>query len=343
MSKNDRHHFLVVFILFCLGILILLSLVPTASKPNLLGTPGSLLSYFLYAGFGLCSWVFPAVLFWVAYSRFKDEPLQKPGLKLMGLLLTILSVCVLTQVFFPGVQMFSPSQMREGVEWSGQLGLQLGTRMESVLTRFGTVVICLMILVLSAWLLEKEGHLLQAAKRAWEGFQKGGRYLEENGFGVVSALRERLGKAFQDFQQRQQAKRVADEAHEKLEKRQRPSASPPTTEVPPTPAPRVAPPVKTPGKVLFTGESEEEKPPLVEPLEEDVVSAAMAEAKGSKNSMTTKQKMEAASIEMAEEEGKALRRKKPPNASSDNGNCLPSISSRPWKNPRIEWWMILRP
>ncbi len=235
MSKNDRHHFLVVFILFCLGILILLSLVPTASKPNLLGTPGSLLSYFLYAGFGLCSWVFPAVLFWVAYSRFKDEPLQKPGLKLMGLLLTILSVCVLTQVFFPGVQMFSPSQMREGVEWSGQLGLQLGTRMESVLTRFGTVVICLMILVLSAWLLEKEGHLLQAAKRAWEGFQKGGRYLEENGFGVVSALRERLGKAFQDFQQRQQAKRVADEAHEKLEKRQRPSASPPTRKYHPLP------------------------------------------------------------------------------------------------------------
>jgi S-DNA-T family DNA segregation ATPase FtsK/SpoIIIE len=36
--------------------------------------------------------------------------------------------------------------------------------------------------------------------------------------------------------------------------------------------------------------------------EEDVVSAALAEAKGSTNSMTTKQKMEAASIEMADEE-----------------------------------------
>jgi DNA segregation ATPase FtsK/SpoIIIE-like protein len=313
MSKNDRHHFLVVFILFCLGILILLSLVPTASKPNLLGTPGSLLSYFLYAGFGLCAWVFPAVLFWVSYIRFKDETFPKPGLKLLGLLLTILSVCVLTQVFFPGVQMFSPSQMREGVEWSGQLGLLVGTRMESVLTRFGTVVICLMFLVLAAWLLEKEGHLIQAAKRTWEGFQKGGRYLEENGFGVVSVLKERLGKAIQDFQHRQQAKKVAEEAHAKLEKRQRPTVSTGKPETPVSSIPRIPPPSKPTGRALFTGEADEEKPAVVKPLdEEDLVSAALAEAKGSANSMTTKQKMEAASIEMAEEEEESAEEEETP-------------------------------
>ncbi len=302
MAKNERHHFLVVFSVACLGILLLLALIPTAANPNLLGTPGSYLSYFLYAGFGLCAWVFPIVLFRFAYSRFKDEPLSKPGLKLLGLFLGILSVCVLLQVFCPGVQMFSASQMREGVQWSGLLGVQVGNGMESVLTRFGTVVICLMILVFSAWFLEKEDHLVKAAKGVLEGFQRGGKFMEEHGFEAVTILKERMRKAYADYQDRRNTKKVAEAAHEKVANSRKPgpvlekSVSTPLAPSRPAPAP-----------LLFTGEADEvlQKPSLVEPPseEEDMVAAALAEAKGpSTNSMTAKQKMEAAGIEVGEDE-----------------------------------------
>ncbi len=302
MAKNERHHFLVVFLVACFGILLLLALVPTADKPNLLGMPGSYVAYFLYAGFGLCAWVFPLVLFRFAYSRYEDAPFTKPGLKLLGLFLGILSTCVLMRVFFHGVQMFSPSQMREGVEWSGLLGIQVGDRMESVLTRFGTVVICLMTLVLSAWFLEKEEHLVTAAKRVGEGFQRGGKFLEEHGFEAVTILKERLQKAYQDYRTRQETKSVAEAAREKLQKNHTHASAPerPATAV-------VKPQPSKPAPILFTGVAEEieEKPALTSdlPEEEDMVSAALAEAKGATgNSMTTKQKMEAASIEMADEE-----------------------------------------
>ena len=306
MTKNDRHHFLVVFTVSCIGILLLLALIPTAENPNLLGTPGSYLSYFLYAGFGLCAWVFPLVLFRFAYSRFKDEPFHKPGLKLLGLFLGILSVCVLLQVLFPGVQMFSASQMREGVQWSGLLGLQVGIRMEALLTRFGTVVICLMILVLSAWFLEKEEHLVKAGKGVLEGFQRGFKFLEENGFEAVTILKERLAKGYQDFQQRRQSKKVAEAAHEKVANIRKPS--PALEKAAPASMPVSRPAPSKP--ILFTGVAEEEKtqPSLTEPPmeEDDMVAAAMAEAKGtSGNSMTAKQKMEAAGIEVGEDEVEA--------------------------------------
>ncbi len=64
----------------------------------------------------------------------------------------------------------------------------------------------------------------------------------------------------------------------------------------------------SPVRPLFTGEADEEvKPVQSAPAEEnvDMVSVALAEAKGSSNSMTTKQKMEAASIEVGEEEQEA--------------------------------------
>ncbi len=41
MAKDERHHFLVVFLTGSLGILLGLSLIPTGAKPNLLGNIGS--------------------------------------------------------------------------------------------------------------------------------------------------------------------------------------------------------------------------------------------------------------------------------------------------------------
>src|SRR5260221_15128 len=137
MSKDHRHHFLIVFLTGSLGILIGLSLVPTGEKPNLLGNLGSHISYFLYSGFGLWGWMLPLVFFRFAVARFTNEPLVKPGLKLLGLLLALVSLCAITRVMFPNVQMFSTSQMREGVEWSGRLWDPVGDHMEAHLSRPG--------------------------------------------------------------------------------------------------------------------------------------------------------------------------------------------------------------
>lgn len=116
MAKDNRHHFLVVFFTGCAGLLLALSLIPTGANRDLLGAPGEYLSYFLYKGFGLWAWIFPLVFIRFAIGRYKDEDLIEPGLKLLGLILALVSLCAITRIWFPGYQMFSASQMREEIE-----------------------------------------------------------------------------------------------------------------------------------------------------------------------------------------------------------------------------------
>ncbi len=316
MAKNDRHHFLVVFLTGSAGLLLSLSLVPTGEKPNLLGNVGSGLSYFLYSGFGLCGWAFPLIFFRFAYARFKDEPLSKPGLKLVGFILALVSICSFLRILFPGVEMFSVSQMREGVEWGGKLGSLVGDRLESVLTRFGTGVICLLVLVLSAWFLEKEEHLVKALQGVLEGFGKGGAWFQENGFNAFALLYEKAVKGFADWKARQGEKKAAQEARRKLEAEDNvlaasPKGPKPTVVVKPSSAVMAAMKSEKTSKTaalskpLFTGDAEPEPTPepFSAPLEEedDMVAIAMAEAKVS-DPMSLKQKMEAASIDTGDDE-----------------------------------------
>ncbi len=325
MAKDNRHHFLIVFLTGSAGLLLALSLVPTGEKPNLLGRVGSDLSYFLYSGFGLCGWVFPLIFLRFAFARFKDEPLVKPGLKILGLLLGLVSLCAIIRVLFPSVQMFSPSQMREGVEWGGKLGVLVGDHMESILTRFGTVVVCLMTLVLSTWFMEKEDHLVNIARGGYEGGAKGLGWFSEHGFEAFALLHEKALKAFADWRSRRQEKKVADQAREKLASQDKFLKDPggkapvPLPAKPVTKASVISPAktLKAPkSKQLFTGEADafETPEPASTPKteEEDMVAAAMAEAKGGAGDpMTLKQKMEAASIEMADEDEAEVEPKKP--------------------------------
>ncbi len=310
MAKDKRHHFLVVFLSGSFGLLIALSLIPTGVKPNLLGSPGSYLSYFLYYSFGLCAWILPAVLCRFAFSRYKDDPLNKTGLKLLGLFLGVISVCVLIRILFPG------KQIREGVELSGKLGIQVGDWLEAALTLFGTITICLMVLVLSTWLLEKEGHLVTVAKGVMEGFARGFAFLRENGFKALVLLANKTRQAFADWKARREAKKVAAEAHRKLDTglnaddrigKGIPTPPPKATIIASVPKTgKIFPPEKfskePKGRSLFTGEAEPDMEVNVPSGEdEDMVAAALAEAKV-QNPMTLRQKMEAASIEMADEE-----------------------------------------
>ncbi len=340
MAKDQRHHFLAFFLAGSAGLLTGLSLIPTGAKPNLLGNIGSGASYFLYDVFGLCAWAFPALFALFAWSRFRDEPLSKPGLKLVGLLLSLAALCASLHVLFPEIQMFSASQMREGIEWGGKLGQVVGDRMEAVLTRFGTVVVCLLVLVLAAWFLEAEDHLIRVAQGALEGFGRAGKWAQDHGFEALALLYEKAGSAVTDWKNRRQEKKVAAEARRKLETEPETLKTPASEERvprPPQPAPVVATvgapsragsPLKSPAKskVFFTGEAETDLPaPLLDSAslasdniptasskggrlretgEEDVVAAAVAEAKGP-DPLTRKQKMQAANIEIAEDEDPA--------------------------------------
>ncbi|HUO58886.1 MAG TPA: DNA translocase FtsK 4TM domain-containing protein [bacterium] len=326
MASDKRHHFLIVFLAGSAALLMALSLIPTGEKPNLLGNVGSHTAFFLYSGFGLWAWIFPLVFLRFAIARFTDDPLNQPGLKIVGLVLGLVSLCVITRVLAPGVQMFSAAQMREGVEWGGKLGALVGDPMESVLTRFGTGVVCLLVLVLSAWFLEKEEHLVTAVRRAWEGLSRGAQWFGEHGFEAFALLGEKARKSIADWKARRGEKRAADQARQKLASQEKifkgnvedEAPLPPKPPVKVAPAPTSLRPEKpAKSKALFTGDAEESLDKLgadpVKPVveeEEDVVTAAMAEAKGG-DPMTLKQKMEAASIEMAEEEEEAAEPAKP--------------------------------
>ncbi len=322
MAEKKRHHFLVVFLTGSLSLLIGLSLIPTGANRDILGEAGSDLAYLLYFGFGFWACLVPFFLARFAYSRYRNQPLVEPGLKLLGLILSLVSLDAMTRVIWPNSQMFSASQMREGVEWSGWLGIKVGDQMEAIFSRPGTVIISLITLVLAAWLLEKEEHLVKAAKSFIEGFQKGTGWFQENGFEAFVLIHEKVLKTFSDWKDRQREKKIGDEARKKLDRGDKgvseeprgkrvspdPSTAPEVASIP-TAAKTLKPSrsaVKS--RALFTGEAEESRLPYTP--EEDVVAAAMAEAKGG-DPMTLKQKMEAASIEMVEEEEEAEEEKKP--------------------------------
>jgi S-DNA-T family DNA segregation ATPase FtsK/SpoIIIE len=322
MAENKRHHFLVVFLTGSVSLLTALSLIPTGSNRDLLGEAGSDLAYFLYYGFGLWAWLFPVLFIRFAIGRYRNHPTVEPGFKILGFLLSLVSLGAITRVVWPNSQMFSAAQMREGVEWSGWVGIQVGDRMEAVFSRPGTVIVSLITLVLAAWLLEKEEHLVKAAKSTLEGFQKGAGWFQDHGFEAFVLIQEKALKSFSDWQDRRREKRIGDEARKKLETGEKGVREEPKgkrASLDPGPAPVVAsvpvasktlkpPRPAPPSRPLFTGEAEEPMPGD----EEDVVAAAMAEAKGDAgNTMTNKQKMEAAGIEIVEEEDEPEEEKKP--------------------------------
>jgi len=282
MAKSNRQHFLAGFTAFSAGFLLTLSLIPTGTSPNLLGNFGSGLSFFLYVGFGLCAWVFPFVLFYLAYVRFTDKRVLKVGFKLVGLILAVLSISVLFREILPNVE------MREGAEWGGELGKLLGDPMAEVLTRFGTVVVCFLVIILALWFLEAEDHVVKGLQGAGERFKKGGGWFKEHGFNVFAVLYERVHEAIENWTSRQEQKKVVEDAHRKLQGADQAVKVSPRIEkvskaVPLVPV--VEPkPEKTPkssGRKLFTGEAEplEPAPVVAGPVEdEDLVASAMAEA-----------------------------------------------------------------
>src|ERR1700722_7522456 len=216
MAKNGRHHFLAVFLTGSAGFLLALSLVPTGQSPNLLGRVGSDISFILYGGFGLFVWLFAPVFFLVAFALYKGEPLEKPGLKVLGFFLGLASACSILHIMTPNVEMFSPSQMRDGVEWGGKLGSLLGDEMRGILTSFGTVMICLLTMVLAAWFLEVEDLVLKAAQFLFKGMARGAEWAKTHGLQGFFNLYERFLKTIEGWNARRSEKKAAQAARAKL-------------------------------------------------------------------------------------------------------------------------------
>ncbi|HVM32261.1 MAG TPA: DNA translocase FtsK 4TM domain-containing protein, partial [bacterium] len=300
MARNGRHHFLAVFLTGSAGLLLALSLVPTGGSPNLLGRVGSDLSFIFYGGFGLMAWLFPAVFFLAAFALYKGEPLEKPGLKALGLALGLSAACSILHVLTPNVQMFSPSQMRDGVGWGGELGQVLGDKLQSILTTFGTVLVGLLTLVLAAWFLEAEDLVLKAAQALLKALARGAEWAKTHGFKAIFNLYEGFAQRIEQWNARRSEKKAARAARDKIKSERQAYASifsgtaeePPAVTVP-------KPPMEAKAK---SAAPQAAPKPRLEPEPEDMVSAALAEAQGGADPMTLKQKMQAADIETGEDE-----------------------------------------
>jgi DNA segregation ATPase FtsK/SpoIIIE-like protein len=327
MARDGRHHFLAVFLTGSAGLLLSLCLIPTGQSPNLLGQPGSDISTIFYGGFGLLGWAFPAVFFLAAFALYKGEPLGKPGLKALGLGLGLASACSILHVLTPNVQMFSPSQMRDGVEWGGWLGARLGGKLQSILTSFGTVMVGLLVLVLAAWFLEAEDLVLKAAQTALKAMALGAEWAKTHGFQAVFNLYEKFSKMIESWNARRSEKKVAQAAREKLKTERQAYASVfsgAAAEEKPIAA----------GSVVFP-EPKNEVPRKAKPLKarlpgaesEDMVSAALAEAQGEGTALSRRQQMEAADIDMGAE-GDAQ-------GAADKQTEKPKRLVRQWQMPTV--------
>ena len=205
MANEKRKNFLMAFIFGSLGLLLLLALIPTGSQSNLLGQLGAYLAY-SYNLVGICAWVFVPVLFNLAALTAKGEWVDKPRSRFAGLFIGLVSICSPLHYFL------SDAKMRENVGWGGMLGDFFGDLLQHNLTKFGATVVCLLLFVLAAWLLEREAHLVKAGRLAQSGFFAG---LGRMGVWVKNVWTGMASRA-KDVKARGQEKKVAEEARRKM-------------------------------------------------------------------------------------------------------------------------------
>lgn len=165
MKKDARRTFLTVFILFSAGILSALALIPTGSRPNLLGNVGSFFAYTVYGSFGIGAWLFPVLFFYWGLARARGGEIRSLERKVFGLALFLVSLLVLLHLAFKEVPLWRGAEFTFG----GKLGALCGEWMVSVFSWTGTAVVCLWLGVLALWFLEKEMHLLYAMRLSRKG------------------------------------------------------------------------------------------------------------------------------------------------------------------------------
>jgi DNA segregation ATPase FtsK/SpoIIIE, S-DNA-T family len=145
------------FLLLSLGLVLLLSLVSyhaqdpswdtaNGSRPlNLVGYPGSYLADLLFQSFGATAFLFPLLVFLLAWKWIRSEELMAGGAKLFGSFLLTLSLCAALS-FLPW------TLYGGGIRLGGIFGLELASWLVGSLNVAGAVLVTLTVVILSVYL-----------------------------------------------------------------------------------------------------------------------------------------------------------------------------------------------
>lgn len=215
-SQNRRLNEVAGFLFLSLGLLTLLSLASyhvqdpsfntsTDARPiNLIGYPGAFAADLFFQTFGIAAFLFPAMLFVLAWRWIRSEPIEAPLIKVFGTAMLLLSACALLSLG-PTLYLFSGA-----VRVGGIVGLLLGTHLKASFNLAGSLVLTLTTMLVSIYLIST----FTIAKLAlW--------------FAGPIAFLSRFGERWSEWADRRAARKAerarikAEEREEKEEKRSR--------------------------------------------------------------------------------------------------------------------------
>ena len=157
-TPQKRFNELIGLLLLSLGLLLLLSLASyhvqdpslntaAATRPhNLIGYPGAWFADLLLQGFGIGAFVFPILLFGLAWKWVRSDELQAGAIKLSGTMLLLLSLTAAVS-FSPKLTLFSGA-----IPIGGLLGMLLAQYLMHALNPTGAILLTITTLIVSVYL-----------------------------------------------------------------------------------------------------------------------------------------------------------------------------------------------
>ncbi len=157
-TSQKRVNELVGLLLLSLGLVLLLSLASyhvldpslntaAATHPhNLIGYPGAWFADLLLQSFGIGSFVFPILLFGLAWKWVRSEEVEAGAIKLCGTLLLLLSLTAAVS-FMPRLKLFGGA-----ISIGGLLGMMLAHYLMHALNPTGAILLTITTLVVSVYL-----------------------------------------------------------------------------------------------------------------------------------------------------------------------------------------------
>jgi S-DNA-T family DNA segregation ATPase FtsK/SpoIIIE len=157
-TSQKRINELVGLLFLSLGLLVLLSVASynaqdpslntaAATHPrNLIGYPGAWFADLLLQGFGIAAFVFPILLFGLAWKWIRSEEVEAGAIKLFGTMLLLLSLTAAVS-FLPGLTLFSGA-----IPIGGLLGLMLDHYLKHALNPTGAILLTITMLIVSVYL-----------------------------------------------------------------------------------------------------------------------------------------------------------------------------------------------
>ena len=213
-TPQKRINELIGLLLLSLGLVLLLSLASyhvqdpslntaAATRPhNLIGYPGAWFSDLLLQGFGIGAFVFPLLLFGLAWKWVRSDEIEAGAIKISGTVMLLLSLTAAVS-FAPRLALFSGA-----IPIGGLLGLLLAHYLMHALNTTGAILLTITTLIVSVYLVST---FTMSKLAVW--FAGPLRFLRRSGGGL-----ERCGA--QKRRQRRAAKAQL-RAAQKAEKRRR--------------------------------------------------------------------------------------------------------------------------